>query len=85
MAKLYNDLVLLASEWETVALNLGLVEDISNIDEDGKNVESKLRKVLIRWKTKRPKPYTWRTITEILREPSLEQNKLADKIEQAAS
>ena len=80
ISKLYNDLIELAPEWDAIAFNLGLMRDIRSIDKDARDVESKLRKMLMKWEEKRPKPYTWRTIIDILREPSLEQNQLADTI-----
>ena len=84
IAKLLNDLVDIAWEWEAIAINLGLeVREIRGIEADitCKREESKLRKVLMKWSEKPlAKPFTWRTIIEVLKEPSLDQHHLADRI-----
>ena len=89
ISKLLNDLVDIAWEWEAIAINLGLeVREIRGIEADitCKREESKLRKVLMKWSEKPlAKPFTWQTIIEVLKEPSLDQHHLADKIAERVS
>lgn len=78
---LYEFLVHLACKWEVIAINLGLEDEIGKIDADGQDVDAKLRKTLLKWKSMHSRPYTWRTIIEMLKQPTVQENEAAKKIE----
>ena len=77
---IYNDLIQSSCDWEDIAINLNLDQEISRIDKDGRNVGDKLRKLLLKWKQGLGLPYTWRTIIEALEEPTLGENKAASQM-----
>lgn len=78
---LYEFLVHLACRWEVIAINLGLEDEIDKIDADGQGVENKLRKALSKWKSTRSRPYTWHTVIEMLKQPTVQEIETARRIE----
>ena len=72
--------------WRSVGIQLGL----SNITLD--NIEEKMdrkphafldsfEQVFTKWEQQGPSPYTWNTITEVLRKPAVGELALADQLE----
>lgn len=80
---LYNYLIPICTTWRRLGVNLGLEEyELSLIDCDGNKMEDKLLAVLSQWRRKNTEdePYTWRTIIDVLKRPSLKELSLARKI-----
>ncbi len=79
---MYNFLAGIAHRWRDVAINLGLHKETESIDVDGHDSQSKLRRVLLKWERNNAEesPYTWRTIINALKQPTIGENALAKKI-----
>ena len=78
--ELWNHLYTLAVEWETIAIFLELGEETMAIEKDGTDVKDKLRRVLRKWERLRSRPYSWRTIIDVLEQPAMEAKRIASNI-----
>ena len=87
MADLMNDVAaVIPAEWKAVGIHLGLSSDIldgiqSQNAGKPKACQSSFEEVISVWKRLGPKPFTWRTIIDVLRTGTVGHTSLADKLE----
>lgn len=70
-------------KWKTFAIQLGLTDKcVSDIGYNHKrNVTIEIfTDVFHEWHTQQTSPYTWNTVVEALRSPSMDERGLAEKI-----
>ena len=74
---------IIPAKWRFVGIQLGLTENI--LDDIAVSAPFPLecfRKMLLEWKKRKPRPYTWMTIIEALETPSVGEVALAECIKQ---
>ena len=80
---LMNDVAAHAKSWRDIGLQLLLMpSELDGIEQSrNKDINQCYADVFEKWKKAGEPPFTWRTIIDALRSPSVKNNDLADRIE----
>ena len=87
MADLMNDVAsVIPAEWRAVGIQLGLSSDTldgikSNNAGSPKACLNSFEEVISLWKRLGPRPFTWRTIVDVLRTQAIGHTALANQLE----
>ena len=89
MADLMNDVAsVIPAKWKAVGIQLGLSLDVldgikSNNAGSPDACLNSFEEVLAVWKRQGPRPFSWRTIMDVLRTRAVDHTSLADELESA--
>ena len=75
--------VVIPTKWRPVAIQLGLtMEEIRTIQKDEDDSFARFMAVLDSWQRSLRKPYTWNTLVTALKSASVDELKLAERLQQ---
>lgn len=79
---LLNAIICKASKWYDIGIQLDLtVDELDNIEANGKSVEENLRNMLKKCLNNHNPPLTWRALIKALKQPALDEQRLASELE----
>lgn len=82
MKALCEEVVPYTNKWMNIGISLEVsLTDVERINVDFQTEETRLVQIFDKWNRKLFPPFTWNTIVEVLKSPTVGELSLADKIQ----